>query len=99
MWQFASSLVVAIIVAILTVQLSLRRFYREKWWERRLDAYTRVIEALHHMQRSLDVDWRREVEKTEFDEAYRKAFSERGQAGWAEIHKSSAAYLPHVAHR
>jgi|ERR1700730_834053 hypothetical protein len=59
-------------------------FYREKWWERRLDAYTRVIEALHHMVRGLDLDWRHEVEKSNYNEAYRKTLSEKAQAGWAE---------------
>jgi hypothetical protein len=88
MWQIAGNLAVAIVVAALTVQLSLRRFYREKWWERRLDAYTRVIEALHHMVRSLDLDWKHEVEKADYNEAYRKTLTEKAQAGWAEIRKA-----------
>jgi hypothetical protein len=32
-----------------TVQLSLRRFQAERWWERKVEAYTRIIEALHHV--------------------------------------------------
>ena len=31
----------------ITVQLSLRRFRAEKWWEMRVEAYKRLIEALH----------------------------------------------------
>lgn len=31
----------------ITVQLSLRRFRAEKWWEMRVEAYKRLIEAFH----------------------------------------------------
>jgi hypothetical protein len=47
--QFAISLVASILTALITVWLSLRRFYAEKWWERKLDAYTAIIEALHRL--------------------------------------------------
>lgn len=42
-----SGLLVAVVTAHLTVRLSLRRFYSERWWERKADAYTDIIEALH----------------------------------------------------
>lgn len=44
---FAANLIVAIIVAVLTVQLSIHRFRKEKWWEKRVEAYSRIVEALH----------------------------------------------------
>lgn len=52
MWdQVAGNVLVAILIAAasswITIQLSLRQFRAEKWWERKMDAYTRVIEALH----------------------------------------------------
>lgn len=47
--SLGTSLVVAVVTAILTVQLSLRRFQAERWWERKVDAYSRIIEALHHV--------------------------------------------------
>ena len=40
------SLVVAVITALLTITLSLRKFYTERWWERKADAYSRIVEAL-----------------------------------------------------
>lgn len=40
---------VALLTAWLTVKLALRRFQSEKWFERRVDAYMKVIEALHFM--------------------------------------------------
>ena len=41
------SLIVAVVTALLTVRLSLRKFYTERWWERKADAYSRIVEALH----------------------------------------------------
>jgi hypothetical protein len=48
----ASNLLTAILVAVITsflsVWLALRRFRAERLWERKADAYVRIIEALHH---------------------------------------------------
>lgn len=52
------SAVSGLAASIATVLLSLRQFYQQRWWERRLDAYTAVVEALHHMSNSLDADLR-----------------------------------------
>jgi hypothetical protein len=41
------SLVVAVFTSIVTVQLALRRFHAERWWERKTDAYSRIVEALN----------------------------------------------------
>jgi hypothetical protein len=44
---FLPSLLVGICTAVITVRLSLRRFHAERWWERKADAYSRIVEALH----------------------------------------------------
>ena len=41
------SFVVAVITAHMTVKLSLRRFYTERWWEKKADVYSRIVDALH----------------------------------------------------
>lgn len=43
-----TGIIIAVVSAWVTVQLALRRFRAEKWWEKRVEAYERVIEALHH---------------------------------------------------
>lgn len=49
--EYVLPAIVAVVVgplsAWITVQLSLRRFRAQKWWEMRVEAYRRVIEALH----------------------------------------------------
>jgi virulence-associated protein VapD len=52
----ATSIAVAVISSILTVRLALRRFYSEKWWERKSAAYTAIIEALHHVREHADTN-------------------------------------------
>ena len=42
---------VAIVTSIVTVRLSLRRFYAEKWWEKKHQVYGQLFEALHHLKK------------------------------------------------
>ena len=48
----ANSIVQPVVSAISTVRLALRRFRSEKWWERKADSYSRIIEALHQLKRT-----------------------------------------------
>ncbi len=52
----ASAIFVSVVTAVLTVRLALRRFYSEKWWERRSDAYSEIIRALHHVREHADTN-------------------------------------------
>lgn len=51
--QLGIGVVVAVVSAIVTATLALRRFKGEKWWERKAAAYADTIEALHQLKRSL----------------------------------------------
>jgi hypothetical protein len=50
------SVVVGIATAILTTYLTFKRFRAEKLWERKVDAYTRLINAAHEMKRTRDLE-------------------------------------------
>jgi hypothetical protein len=47
-------LLAAFLTAPLTAWLAMRRFSAEKWWEKKLEAYLAIIEALHHLERPYD---------------------------------------------
>src|SRR6266536_1374619 len=47
-------LVIAVVTAIITVRLALRRFYSERWWERKAQAYSDILEALYISQAYAD---------------------------------------------
>ena len=52
--------VVAVITAWITVKLALRRFYTEKWWERKAQAYSETIGSLAKMRICFD-KWEEEL--------------------------------------
>lgn len=52
--SLASALIVAVVTSVLTVRLALRRFYSEKWWERKAAAYAAIIESMHHVREHAD---------------------------------------------
>jgi len=55
-YTLLSSLLVAIVTAIVTVRLSLGRFRTERWWERKADAYSRIVGALSDSIRFCDAE-------------------------------------------
>lgn len=65
-----AQLVIAVITAILSVRLSLRRFRSEKVWEQRLSAYVEVLAALNEMLAVVSMQIR-------FEEAGRELSKER----------------------
>ena len=54
---FAVGLAVAYGTAQFTARHALRGFRSQRWWERKADAYTAVIEALHGMKRYSEYWW------------------------------------------
>lgn len=84
--QTAISLVLAILTAYLTVRFALQRFYREKWWEEKMRAYTDILQALHYMKRDLEISVAREMEGREETE-YHEEWGVKHRAAWDEIRK------------
>ena len=62
----AEKIVIGVIIAVtsawVTVRLSLSKYRTEKWWDRKIEAYTNVIEAFHHSKafsdKHLGAEWR-----------------------------------------
>lgn len=55
-FTLGTSVTVAVVTSVLTVRLALRRFYQEKWWERKSAAYSAIIESLHHVREHADTN-------------------------------------------
>lgn len=45
--SIVSGIFIAATTSWLTVHLSLKQFREEKWWEKKVDAYSKVLDALH----------------------------------------------------
>jgi hypothetical protein len=54
--QFAVSTLTGVLVAWVTVAFALNRFRQERWWEKRLQAYTDIVMALYHIRRDLNAE-------------------------------------------
>lgn len=44
------AVLVAILTSIITVRLSIKQFYTQKWWEKKADTYSKIIEELSYLQ-------------------------------------------------
>ena len=64
----STGVVIAAISSWITVQLSLRRFRTERWWERKAEAYERIIGALHDSKVFASRHADAELQKTELPE-------------------------------
>jgi len=40
--------------AYVTLHFALKRFYFEKWWERKAEAYSSILDALHHLKNHVE---------------------------------------------
>lgn len=85
--QVGLSLIVAVTTAWLTVWLSLRRFYREKWWEAKMRAYSDVIQSIHHMNRDVEISLRAISRGRDNETEYDREWAAKHRAAWEEIRK------------
>jgi len=44
------AVILVVFTSILTVRLAMRRFYKEKWWEKKQETYSQLLETFHHIK-------------------------------------------------
>jgi hypothetical protein len=100
--QIISAFAIAAFSAWITVQLSLRRFRTEKWWERKVEAYAHIVEALHHAKTTLEINYDAEIEGRRIPEKRDEQLNERNSKANDDIRKNidtSAFLLCDEAHQ
>ena len=50
MWDLFTSILVAVVVAVITVRLSMKSFVSQRWWERKAEAYSKIMEQLSYCE-------------------------------------------------
>jgi hypothetical protein len=83
-----TAIVIAAISSWITVQLSLRKFRAEKWWEKKVDVYSKVIEALHNSKMFAHYHLEAEYHGSHLLEGQDKELRERAKAANDEILKA-----------
>ncbi len=85
----AFSLVIAVVSSWVTVNLSLRRYHSERWWDRKAEAYSAVIEALHHSKAFSDEHLSAAQRGRDLSEDRDQELRDRARKANAEIAKAA----------
>ena len=83
-----TGIVIAVVSSWITVQLSLRKFRSERWWERKAETYSRIIEALHNSKAFADTYLEAESEGRELEKKDKELLRQRSEAAHEEISKA-----------
>jgi hypothetical protein len=89
------SLAVGFFTAIITVRLSLRQFHAERWWERKADAYSQIVEALHNAVEYCHAMAHESMTGNEMSVEYKKRLTEKYGQAHREIRRATGigAYI------
>jgi len=79
--------ITAVIASYITVRLSLKRFYSEKWWEKKAEAYSAIIESLHHMKRYFDDVLEAEMSARKMPEDRKQELAQKSSKAHDELKK------------
>lgn len=92
MSEFAANVVggiaIAAVASWITVQLTVRRFRAERWWEKKVEAYERVIEALHHSKAFTNAHMEANMAGQEISEEHDKELRSTAKKGRMEIERA-----------
>ncbi|MEM8501384.1 MAG: hypothetical protein AAF542_25470 [Pseudomonadota bacterium] len=84
-----AGIIIATVTAIVTVRLSISRFREEKWWEKKVEAYERIIESLHDSQKFSATHLDASYEGREVSEEYDAELRKNSKLANAEILRAS----------
>jgi ABC-type nitrate/sulfonate/bicarbonate transport system substrate-binding protein len=89
------SLIVGICTAIFSVRLALRRFHAERWWERKAEAYSQIVEALYHAMEYCAAHSDEDTTGQQISEEREKELSEGYVRAYRELRKATSvgAYI------
>jgi len=83
--------VAALIAAVVSVyNARFRRFARERWWERKVEAYSGIIEALSDLVYYYEEHYDAEIEGQTLSDEHRKEIAEHWQKGYAKVKRVTA---------
>jgi len=82
-------IVTAILASYLATKWSLRKFYSEKWWQRKENAYIEIIDALYDLIQYCETQKEDYGSGTGYSECKIKKFRERYNRAFWEIKKTT----------
>ena len=82
--------IIAVVTAFLTVRLSLRQFYSQRWWERKAEAYSTIVESIYHAKNYVARLLEAEEEGREVSNDRRKQLEEYSMKAYEELNKAAS---------
>ena len=82
-------IITAIIASYLAAKWSMRKFYSEKWWERKEKAYTEIIDSLYDLLRYCEIQKEDYGQGTGYSEDRMKELGERYSQAYWKIKKAT----------
>jgi len=89
--SITTGLFTAIVTAVLTVRLSIKQFRSQRWWERQLQAYTDILDALTVLDNALALHLRAAVTGSEMPEERLKVLAEETLHSGNLLRRAAAA--------
>jgi hypothetical protein len=87
----ALAFIASVIAAAVSVyNARFQRFARERWWERQVEAYRGIIDALSALVYYYEEHYDAEIEGRDLSDAHREEMSEHWQNGYAEVKRATA---------
>lgn len=94
--QGAIGVITGVIAAYLASNVALHKYYKEKWWEKKLEAFTHLINELHKINNNSEYHYKKEVYDRgglsyfhTLDENGEKALQTQFEQGMDELKKTS----------
>lgn len=89
------ALVVSVVTAYITVRLSIKQFCSQKWWEKKAEAYSQILEHLSYLQFYLGQRFNEAVGLEMLEDKDRKSLSEGYSKAKEAVTKAAAigAYI------
>jgi len=98
--KLLSGLAIALATSWFTVFFSLRKFRTEKWWEKKTEAYTSLLAALHDSKAFSEINLSAEKQGRELTEQEDKELRQKSRESEAKIYREmdvGAFYLSNKA--
>lgn len=86
--QIIVGIVIAAVSSLLTVQLSLKRYRTEKWWEKRAEAYSNILGLLHDAKEFSEENMAADLAGRELTEQEDKNLRARSSACTNDIYRA-----------
>lgn len=86
--QIIVGIIIAAVSSFLTVQLSLKRYRTEKWWEKRAETYTNILGLLHDAKEFSEENMEADLAGRELTEQEDKDLRARSTVCTNEIYRA-----------